>query len=239
MEHISLPPVIEQPVLTASLQLNPEAIDRRLVSEKNLSYYDLQALEGDVIDVAEPHWWDLADLADSQGKQPHADITAELGSFDFWLIRFALSAVPVGDNVITWMRFIAKLQSPDSQPYPQVHSVFPFRTDSNHRIRVGPDFHFASEILDDDAIAEIEVTADEGIKVSGIVVRPAKAMWDVRGYDIRTAFETYAVVKKGKQSRLKVEFAFNVQIKTVQGQLAASARPSASQSQIGGMTYVF
>ena len=58
---------------------------------------------------------------------------------------------------------------------------------------------------------------------------------DVRGYNIRTAIETYAVVKKGKQSGLQAEFAFNARIKTERGQLVASA----SRSQIGGMTYVF
>lgn len=155
MKHLSLPPTIEQPILKALLQLNPEAIDRCLASEKNLTYSDLQTLEGDLVDVAEPHWWDLADLAASQAKLPHQEITAELESFDFWLIRFALCAVPVGHNTITWMRFAAKLQSPDDQPHPQVHCLFPFRIASNHRVRVGPDFRFASDVPDADAITEV------------------------------------------------------------------------------------
>jgi hypothetical protein len=133
------------------------------------------------------------------------------------------------------MRFATKLQSPDGHPHPQVHCLFPLRIASNHQVRVGPDFRFASDVPDAEAIAVIEVASNEGIEVSGVVVRPAQVTWDIRGYDIRNTIEAYAVVKKGKQSRLQAEFAFNARIKAERGELAASA----GQSQIGGMIYVF
>ena len=234
MKHISPTKTIEQPIFKAPLQLNPEAIDRRLMTEKNLTYADFQALEGDLIEVHKPYWWDLASLSSAQTKQLHPESKFALESFDFWLIRFTLSILPFGDNSIPWLRFFAKLSCPDSQVSPQVHSLFPMQSVSNRQARIGPDLCFATDVPESDAIAVVKVASSEKFEISGAPVPPAKVTWDVRGYRAGNLVETYAVVKKTKQSSLQAEFGFNAQVKTEGGQLAASGR-----SELGGMIYVF
>jgi hypothetical protein len=226
---------IRKAIARAELRANPEAIETRLAAQKKLTYSDLDALQGDVIEVDEPRWWDLAQLARLGGLSAEAEVERELADHEFWLMQFGLSIAPAPDHSLGWARWMVKVETVDGGAVPSIHSLFPGRPGrSNGRIAVGRNFQFVQCDGASQAVAEIETASNGDTSITGVVLRPNRPTWDlsdaIRGY-----VSTYAVVRKRRPDRLRAEFFFHARMSIKGTEYAAAAQ----NWTMGGKTYVF
>lgn len=214
------------PALRAELRFNPEAIDRELIAQKNLTFNDFEALQGDLFEVGEPQWWDLAALLREAGVQPDPLVRDRLITLDFWLIMFTLSVLPLHGNRVTWARLRIALSCDDPALRPLVHSLFPRRPSGGaERATVGPDFRFYSDGRPPaEGLPTVLVEPNASVKkLTGSGLNLVALMWDFEGGDVRGDMVTYGVVQKPSGSGLWAEVSFNATLETSKGTLEASA----------------
>lgn len=235
MRTIHPPGKLARPVYRAELVSHPEAIDQRIAAQKTFSSDDVAALKGDLVEVDEPLFWDLKELAEEHGAHPTSEIAAAMASEDFWLIQFALAVLPAPGNTASWARFRVKLRA-DAEPpaAPVAYSLLPHRARKarGQGFGIGRDFRFQSS-GDSDLIVRIELDDQDALEITGAGLSSAAPSWDVRGTDVRGSLATYAVVRKHLGAALDLEFDFYVKVTNEKGAVAATP----GEVLLGGKSY--
>jgi len=224
---------IRKAIARAGLNANFDMLETRLAGQKKITNSDLEALEGDVIEIDEPRWWNLAELASLAGLSVEAAVQPELADHEFWLIQFGLSIAPAPGHLLDWARFMVKVETTDGGAVPSIHSLFPGRPSrSNGCIAVARNFQFVSCDAATQALAEIEMRPKEDASITGIL-KANRLTWDLNG--VSSYVTTYAIVRKKRTDQLRAEFSFHARLKIKGAEYAAAAQ----NWTMGGKVYVF
>jgi hypothetical protein len=218
----------------AELAINPEVIEPRLAAEKNLALSDFRALEGDAIEIDEPRWWDLAQIAAMPDAAKISNVDLESKKQELWLMEFGLSIAPAPEHVIKWARWMIKFESDGGGPEPAVLSLFPGRPSGNHnRMVLNASFRFVPFDAATPALVEIEAPPRDAASITGFVRGGNRPTWDLNdlvfGY-----IATYVVIRKPRNDRLRAEFSFHAR-SSVDG---VEHSGSAESWKMGGKTYL-
>ncbi|MFZ3328515.1 MAG: hypothetical protein WA231_22695 [Methylocella sp.] len=215
--------------MSSGLEVNPEAAYRRgVVVPKNPTFSDLETLQSDSIEIEEPTWWDLRQIAETNGIAPAAEIRSALSDHQFWLVQLGFSIVPAGDHIISWARFLVKFEYAGQTIGPQVHSLLPRQTlrdpTAPARAWIGADFrlYYGADHVDQPiALFSYESVV---LKITGVGNLSSKPSWDVRAgqpHGVHGYVRTYVVVRKQTGTMMQSEFSFNARIETVHGNAGA------------------
>jgi hypothetical protein len=226
---------VRKAIARAELTANLDPLETRLAAQKKITSSDIEALQGDVIEVDEPRCWDLAQVASLAGLSAESEIERQLADHEFLLMQFGLSIALAPEHLLDWARWMVKIETLDGGAVPSIHSLFPGRSLTNSgSIAVGRNFQFVPSDGGSQVLAEIEMPSQGGTSVTGIVMKQNRPSWDISdgasGYVI-----TYAVVRKRRTDRLRAEFTFHARMKIKGGACAAAAQ----NWTMGGKTYVF
>lgn len=228
-------------LLSSALEVDPEAAYRRsIVVPKNPTFSDLETLEGDSIEVEEPTWWDLRQIAEISGVKPIGEIREILVDHQFWLVQLGFSVVPAGDHFIRWARFLVKFECAGQTIQPQAHSLFPRQLTRDPAALghacIGADFRLYHATNHADQPIALFSYESAALQITGAGNLTSKPSWDVRAaklHGIQGYVRTYVVVRKPTDTPMQSEFSFNARIETV------GANASAVPPLLGGHVFRF
>lgn len=192
------PSEIENPLYEA--QLEPGATGWEKGWRLNEAYL---RSAGPVVTLGQPQWWNLARLAEEEGRPLPPELALLTREASFYLVMLACSFRPSRGSEIEWARFTAYLRPKTGQECPIAFDLYPreiyHEIKVNRKIGIGPSLKFSAfEGKVGEMITTIEFTKLQPVVIGHGVLESAPN-WDYekhKGRSLRGSHFGYVIVKR-------------------------------------------